>query len=98
MVVRKADSDSFRLFSSLTRSQSDDDDNPNFSTPRKAALFSSNAAATAAGFGGGGAMLAGGPGMGGGMPNNLGKVTGPAGAFRVTCALTATALLTSPSL
>ncbi|KAL8286687.1 hypothetical protein RQP46_004215 [Phenoliferia psychrophenolica] len=58
-----------------------DNDGANFSTPRKAALFSSNAAATAAGFGGAGGMFAGGAGAGtsgmdlSGTPSNLGKVT-----------------------
>ncbi|KAK4705160.1 ATPase family AAA domain-containing protein 2, partial [Phenoliferia sp. Uapishka_3] len=52
-----------------------DDDGPNFSTPRKAALFGSNAAAAAAGFGGAGGMFAGGAAMDlAGGPNNLGKV------------------------
>lgn len=66
-------------------SQDSDDDVPNFSTPRKAALFSSNAAAAAAGFGGGGGMLAGGANLdmtAAGTPNNLGKVGNAASSSR----------------
>lgn len=57
-----------------------DDDMPNLTSPRKAALFSSNAAAAVADFGNGGMFAGGAGGMDiSGGPGNLGKVGNPAG-------------------